>query len=90
MTAAYVPYTAALGALDAAQITLTEWRDVADAYAAQVLQRRAAWESAPDPESFDRYQDAVHQYRAAQDKVRLADADLAHALKERAHERPAA
>lgn len=90
MNAAYVPYTAALSPVEAAHIRLTEARDVADAYAEQVLTRKAAWEADPTPAGYGRYQDAVHQYRAAVDAVRVADAALTEALEGSAHGRRAA
>lgn len=80
----YVPYTIALTAVDAAHISLAEARAVADAYAEQVITRKASWEAGPTPESFGHYQDAVAQYRAACDTARVADANLTNALQERA------
>lgn len=78
--AGYVAYTAALSPVAAAQIRLTNWRDVADAYAEQTLLRKARWEADPTPDSYGIYQDAVHQYRAAVTHVRVADAALSAAL----------
>lgn len=88
--AGYVPYTATLSPVAAAQIRLTEWRDVTDAYAAQVLKRKAEWEADPTPASYDDYQNAVHQYRAAVTQTRVADAALTEALEGSAHGRRAA
>lgn len=69
--------------VEGAQTALTEARDVADAYAEQVTRRKGRWEANPTPDSWDEYQAAVHQYRAARDKVRVADADLDLALRDR-------
>lgn len=80
MMAGYVPYTATLSPVEAAQIRLADWRAVADAYGIQVTTRKAAWEADPTPESYREYMAAVHQYRAARDEVRVADAALTETL----------
>jgi len=69
-------------AVAAAQTRLTEAVDVADAYAAQVLRRKAAWEADPAPETYARYAAAAGQYRAARTHVADADAGLDDALKD--------
>lgn len=72
-------------AVTAAQTRLAEAVDVADAYAAQVLRRRTAWEADPAPETYARYAAAAGQYRAARAHVADADAALDEALKDTAH-----
>lgn len=85
MMRAYVPYTKTLTPMQSAHIRLSEARAVADAYAECVLRRKAAWEAEPTADAWADYQAAVHQFRAAKDTVRVADAALGEALKERTH-----
>lgn len=69
-------------AVHAAQTRLTEAVAVADAYAAQALRRKTAWEADPAPETYARYAAAASQYRAACAHVADADAGLDEALKD--------
>lgn len=87
---AYVPYTEALTPIQAAHIRLSESRAMADAYAECMLRRKATWEAAPNADAWADYQAALHQFRAAKDTERVADANLTETLKGHARERAAA